>query len=598
MIHVSPKLSPKISNPIYGHRVELEHSTHPSKTFVPSVGSDDTSNRESECSGERSPISPICSMTIGVPKTTLYDSLAAELRAKLNGKGPPILLPPRDYDTVHRSKGNLAATELRRCQNQSIVGGPDSGKQGVSSRGSSGIGSDLAPSPERQDIQISSDDDWTNDHQESIIIMQAPRRPAPDNLTPIGLSTQRPITTYLYPDEAPRNDQFVDNHNVLLKHRIIPLKAPAEERRRSDSSQSREDEVKPILTKNRHPYNESTRFREVFDQGKNYAVELKKNQFSEDEKDVLEKDEIERPVRRVSSTKTKEIDFKFRENLTDKQKYMAEKCRQNCHRGRLRSDQMDNMIEKMENVKYREEKPRYKLHLSEKSSNASREKSVEISKYGDFAAEDGIERNPYHELESQPYRESIEKMIKSPVMRYKSFDDSKYHLEIIPMEETWNDKKSYLSQKRYHEDVKMYQYAQEEFKPSRRDYVIEGKKVSPKERFYNAREKFKAMECGVHKPSRSYDVMASKRESLDPSSRHSLQHLRSSPILCKDDWSSDEDLSLQNISVPTYRDHEPPRMISRNLVKGYRHSYAEPRNPMPRTPCTSGRVGLAAVNHY
>uniref|UniRef100_A0A1B0DLC4 Uncharacterized protein n=1 Tax=Phlebotomus papatasi TaxID=29031 RepID=A0A1B0DLC4_PHLPP len=133
MIHVSPKLSPKISNPIDGHRVELEHSTHPSKTFVPSVGSDDTSNRESECSGERSPISPICSMTIGVPKTTLYDSLAAELRAKLNGKGPPILLPPRDYDTVHRSKGNLAATELRRCQNQSIVGGPDSGKQGVSS---------------------------------------------------------------------------------------------------------------------------------------------------------------------------------------------------------------------------------------------------------------------------------------------------------------------------------------------------------------------------------------------------------------------------------------------------------------------------------
>jgi hypothetical protein len=32
----------------------------------------------------------------------LYDSLAAELRAKLNGNGPPLLLPPRDYDTISR----------------------------------------------------------------------------------------------------------------------------------------------------------------------------------------------------------------------------------------------------------------------------------------------------------------------------------------------------------------------------------------------------------------------------------------------------------------------------------------------------------------
>jgi hypothetical protein len=44
----------------------------------------------------------------------LYDSLAAELRAKLNGKSTPLLLPPKDYDTVHRSKGNFTAMELRR----------------------------------------------------------------------------------------------------------------------------------------------------------------------------------------------------------------------------------------------------------------------------------------------------------------------------------------------------------------------------------------------------------------------------------------------------------------------------------------------------
>ncbi|KAK6636405.1 hypothetical protein RUM43_010066 [Polyplax serrata] len=59
--------------------------------------------------------------------TNLYDSLAAELREKL-GMGTdnkashaPILLPPRDYDTVHRQKGNLTGIEMRRCLNENIV---------------------------------------------------------------------------------------------------------------------------------------------------------------------------------------------------------------------------------------------------------------------------------------------------------------------------------------------------------------------------------------------------------------------------------------------------------------------------------------------
>lgn len=123
------------------------------RPFESSLGSDTgTSNRESECSEEHMPTQALTS-----PKSSLYDSLAAELRAKLNGNGPPLLLPPRDYDTVHRSKGNLAATELRRCRNKLIVGGPT--KQTVAttrSRGSSGIGSDLTPSPERQDGHSSS----------------------------------------------------------------------------------------------------------------------------------------------------------------------------------------------------------------------------------------------------------------------------------------------------------------------------------------------------------------------------------------------------------------------------------------------------------
>lgn len=120
------------------------------------MGSDTGTSRESECSEELSPTSPI--VPVASNKANLYDSLAAELRAKLNGNGPPLLLPPRDYDTVHRSKGNLAATELRRCRNSLIVGATNT-KQVTTpsrSRGSSGIGSDLAPSPERQEGHSSS----------------------------------------------------------------------------------------------------------------------------------------------------------------------------------------------------------------------------------------------------------------------------------------------------------------------------------------------------------------------------------------------------------------------------------------------------------
>lgn len=126
------------------------------KRFDSSLGSDTgTSTRESdEGSEERT------SVDLSPTQPSIFDSLAAELRAKLNGNVGPLLLPPRDYDTMHRSKGNLAAIELRRCRNKLIVGAttnPDANKKhGVSSRGSSGIGSDLAPSPERIEAQSSS----------------------------------------------------------------------------------------------------------------------------------------------------------------------------------------------------------------------------------------------------------------------------------------------------------------------------------------------------------------------------------------------------------------------------------------------------------
>ena len=60
----------------------------------------------------------------------------------------PILLPPRDYDTVHRQRGNLAGIEFRRCLNQTIVRGNTAiDRGGTRSAASSGIGSDSAATP-------------------------------------------------------------------------------------------------------------------------------------------------------------------------------------------------------------------------------------------------------------------------------------------------------------------------------------------------------------------------------------------------------------------------------------------------------------------
>jgi hypothetical protein len=98
-----------------------------------------TSTRDTESSGS--------SDRGGERIATLYDSLAAELREKLHGIRGPLLLPPRDYDTVHRQRGNLTGIELRRCRNANIVGLANETLTPAteSSGGSSGIGSDDAP---------------------------------------------------------------------------------------------------------------------------------------------------------------------------------------------------------------------------------------------------------------------------------------------------------------------------------------------------------------------------------------------------------------------------------------------------------------------
>lgn len=58
------------------------------------------------------------------PKAAIFESLAHELKVKLENKKKigPLLLPPRDYDTIHRTRGNLLGIDERKSTNKLLVG--------------------------------------------------------------------------------------------------------------------------------------------------------------------------------------------------------------------------------------------------------------------------------------------------------------------------------------------------------------------------------------------------------------------------------------------------------------------------------------------
>lgn len=375
--------------------------------------------------------------------------------------------------------------------------------------------------------------------------------------------------------------------------------------------------------------------------------------------------------------------IRYRENLTDKQKYresLMEKQRNVQNNSMYRERQLDDGFRVREpNIAAVEPKSSYKgsgkaKYVGENRNpeettvdrKAYRQKPKAIPGYDDI----DFEGNPYKEPDSLPYRESIERMIKSPALqRYKTFEDNGgYRDRDYDGERLSDDKDRFaaypLSEK--YRDMHINQYpieAPQEYvggsgngggeRMSSRQRYKEMKqrsqsrspdtvmRVPPKERFQNAKEKFKAIERDrpysvEHVPSieRPYPVdklRGSRR--IDGHQRHepieaivhntNPRHLppRQDQNL---DWSSDDEhfgrgdpqqasLSLhrQQQHSATNGRHAPPRehyeknIQSRivpskslgNLANkgGYRHSYAEPRNPMPRN---SGRVGLAAVNPY
>lgn len=372
--------------------------------------------------------------------------------------------------------------------------------------------------------------------------------------------------------------------------------------------------------------------------------------------------------------------IRYRENLTDKQKYresLMEKQRNVHNSAMYRERQLDDGFRVREpNVAAIEPKSSYKgsgkakyvgeNRAADESSvdrKAYRQKPKAIPGYDDI----DFERNPYKEPDSLPYRESIERMIKSPAMRYKAFEENGAYRDCDYEDERLSDEKdrfvAYPLNEKYR-DMRINQYPNEvpqeyaggsgsgERMNSRQRYKEMKQRsqsrspdtvmrVPPKERFHNAKEKFKAIERDrpygvehapiVERPYPADKLRASRR--IDAQRHESIEaivhntnprHLppRQDPNL---DWSSDDEHfgrgNVQQASLSLHRQqqhsssangrHAPPRehyeknIQSRivpskslgNLANkgGYRHSYAEPRNPMPRN---SGRVGLAAVNPY
>jgi hypothetical protein len=118
-----------------GDQYSMQRSASPSFNAVyqagPSYGGDVYSQRQGASSNDpyqRGAVLETCAPDYddGEPRPVVETALAAELKKKL-GRGGPILLPPKDYDTINRTHGSLLGIEARKCLNEKIVGRGESG---------------------------------------------------------------------------------------------------------------------------------------------------------------------------------------------------------------------------------------------------------------------------------------------------------------------------------------------------------------------------------------------------------------------------------------------------------------------------------------
>lgn len=152
------------------------------------------------------------------------------------------------------------------------------------------------------------------------------------------------------------------------------------------------------------------------------------------------------------------------------------------------------------------------------------------------------ERNPYREPESIPYIQSMEKMMKSSAMRYKSFEG--------PTEPAAEEMHSKVSQrsKSYpkHSDGREYNYP----RGNRSDYAPSASSsITPKDRFKDAKDKFRAMERtgsrhDLVEEKDGFDYKLKRRGSIEPKDGARVY----------EEWSDEE----------RYNDSPPPPPLTRS----------------------------------
>uniref|UniRef100_A0A182J844 Uncharacterized protein n=1 Tax=Anopheles atroparvus TaxID=41427 RepID=A0A182J844_ANOAO len=701
------------------------------------------STRESECSEDQQQHSPTGPVSPLISQSKLYDSLAAELREKLSG-GVPLLLPAKDYGAPgdkHVPSGGVQGGgdgAARRGFRSGGGGGgcltgtstPSTGgnqKHGVSSRGSSGIGSDLAPSPERHEPQSSSEDEWVND-QEPVLNGSPHARsggrpmerylhddpPAPRMASkyrdqpPVASSAAVPPTTYLYPN--------VREEPVRVRQQRSSSRE--EDRSLQGSVNSREEEVRPIIT------NHTPRYRNAFQAAgadgygglvgvedtrkKKLTIEEK---YGDDRRDggrrggggggrypgVLEGDdrvdggELEFEYGKPHAGRYFEEEYereRYRENLTDRQKY-REIVTDGSKYHRAEYDRRAGFTERADFREYSPERvpgragkyaapehhfverqdfkvEREGYHRPQVTRSPPMHKPDARSRYPQDPdlAHDLVDRRPVYrggqtEEMDRPapelyrdegrYRASNEEPMKRGIKHADKYEERWRHGELAVTDRYGDaDTSTSASGRRYHrEEPKHAQPQPAAVEPRKKSVEIRTSspestmhRISPKDRFQTAKEKFQQMERERHEQERleqerlerermlhskravEHVVVQGRRGSLEPAAVSSHE---------SNGWSSEED-ELPPRGLPTrsngstggvptmgsmghgYReltaeerfpglDREPnaarrmmPAKSLTNLVKGYRHSYAEPRPPPVSR--SSGRVGLAAVNPY
>lgn len=316
----------------------------------------------------------------------------------------------------------------------------------------------------------------------------------------------------------------------------------------------------------------------------NYIHELKKKHFVEAMEEKIIKDD-----RKISGGLMRQQSERYR-HATDRDhtKFTLSQSYDNYERENNLTDRQ----------KYREiiESKKYEKRSESPSRNEARRSSDYRDDKRDYSPENTrtIQRkskvtahethghigNPYREPESLPYRESIESMMKSPVMKYKSrhgFERRSPPVENYPAVDAHAQRRS--SRDLYIKDSSPMSTMQ---------------RTSPRDRFQDAKEKFQAMDK-LRMQKESQAVRRSEpirkddkdyRQSYSPEQRYKVQN----------EWSSEEEFSP---NVREYREvrgqqrHHQQRTVAPakslgNLAKGYRHSYAEPMK-------YCNRVGLAAV---